>query len=473
MIAHELQHVVQQADGPQSVAKKGLSLGAVGSFAERDADKVAGQVMGRLRGDGQQSGGQQLGAAQGATDQGALEQGGAPRSGRGGQRGPQGLSLSGSVNLGGVQIGGSVQAKAQGVNATGNVKGAVVGQQVTAVLNEQGLDVSLGGQGQRGKGRGNGKQPAPAGTSGPKGGSEVQSPPGVTATPGMMPQTPGSQGANGGAQGAGGAKLGGAAKSGGAAGRSQKAGGGGGLSISGKVTIGGVQISGAVQASDTGVSGSAKARTLTVCARRSTTPARAWTRTRCTRRSRAWTPSSSPRSNRSSTTFRTRWTLRPPTWRRSTRTRRPRSSPPTRRATSKGRSMCKVQTRTSLKRWPARAGRATKPRSTGSRSSARAPVAPSRRGWRSRSTRTRSCRSSSTAPIRRCVPRHIRIRCSARPASVRATRTRTAAVTPPRCKTRWARCTRTTPMEKPAAGWSRTCCPRVRTPLGSQPTAST
>lgn len=158
LIAHELQHVVQQRGAPKGVAPKGLRLG--GGFAEIDADRIAATVVDRLHGKNPKDG--DVTAPRAGRDPvarqdepglpGAGGQSGGTEMSRGrsadgsqGERGGNpGLNISGSINIGGVRVGGSVQAGEHGVTgsakATGNVAGVPVGAQVSS----QGASVSIG-----------------------------------------------------------------------------------------------------------------------------------------------------------------------------------------------------------------------------------------------------------------------------------------------------------------------------------------
>lgn len=159
LIAHELQHVVQQRSGPKTVAQKGLRLAGLGSFEERDADKVARTVVDRLHGNNQTDGDVSA-PRQGRDPQtkqntpgmaGAGGAGGGTSMSRGrsadgsqGERGGGGFSLSGSVNVGGVNLGGSVTAGANGVTGSANAQGNVAGVPVSAQVGPRGANVAVG-----------------------------------------------------------------------------------------------------------------------------------------------------------------------------------------------------------------------------------------------------------------------------------------------------------------------------------------
>ncbi len=173
LIAHELQHVVQQRQGPKGVAQKGLKLGGIGGFAELDADRVANQIVDRLHGSATRNGdttaprrGRDPEARQNTPETpGAGGQPGGTNLSRGradenGESGPS-IRLSGNLNIGGVQIGGSLRASENGVRASANAHGNVAGVPVSAQVDNDGASVQIGQDGERNAGRNAGRGHAP------------------------------------------------------------------------------------------------------------------------------------------------------------------------------------------------------------------------------------------------------------------------------------------------------------------------
>ncbi len=182
LIAHELQHVVQQRTAPKEVAPKGLRLAGLGSFAEIDADRVASTIVDKLHGKNPTDG--DVSAPRRGRDPevrqntpgtpGAGGEAGGTAMSRGrsadGNQGERGLNVSGSVNIGGVQIGGSIHADAQGVSGSAKARGNVAGVPVSAQVSNQGASAQIGGSAKADPGTGaRGSAPGPEAGRGPQG----------------------------------------------------------------------------------------------------------------------------------------------------------------------------------------------------------------------------------------------------------------------------------------------------------------